>query len=308
MRFRRSMGGEMDNRPSKGRPDTKPAEYVHWNGHGPSLRAVPISMQRGRCSPHLSWAHAIAAKFSLSANPRGHSRPSLIDLALPARLTIRSDSFGRSSQHIHVGAILNLLCNRHGLQFRSDRISKNQVEAGGAVRAGGGVGSLPFDCFSKAAPLMKVRLELPVPAGARPGGSVTKSEAGYAQPSGFTLHRPAPSSHGSRGLRAEYLDEDTPHDLMLRLASRQRRTDMTKADLARAFGAGPSVLPGGGPLSPERAGSHPAGTGTPHDLSAEPAGRAAPSAPAMNVSLVADEVMKQLDRRLIAARERMGRI
>ncbi|WHZ15380.1 MAG: hypothetical protein OJF52_002224 [Nitrospira sp.] len=308
MRFRRSMSGEMDKGPSKHRPDTRQAEHVHRNGHDPSRRAAPVSMQRGGCSPHLSWAHAITGKFSLNANLRGLSRPSLIDLAIPARLTIRSEYFGWSSQHIHVGAILSLLCKRHFLQLRSDRIQMIQNNADRAARAGGKSNASRFGRFWEASPLTPLRLELSNLTGARSGGSATESRAGYAQRFGCTFNRPARSSSGSLGLRVEYVDDHGPSDLVVRLTSRHRRKDMTRTDLARAFGSGPSVLSGRWSLAVEGAGAQPVGTGKPHDLSAEPAGRSVPSAPAMNVSLVADEVMKQLDRRLTAARERMGRI
>lgn len=308
MRFRRSMSGEMDKGPSKHRLDTRPVEHVPWNGHDPSRRAAPVSMQRGRCSPHLSWAHAIAGKFSLNANLRGLSHPSLIDLAIPARLTIRSEYFGWSSQHIHVGAILSLLCNRHFLQLRSNRILTIQNNADRAARTGGESNASRFGRFWEASPLTRVRSELSNHTGARSGGEKTKSGAGDAQSSGSIFQRPGPSFRGNRGLRVEYLDDHGPSDLVFRLTNRHRRKDMTRTDLARAFGAGPSVLTDRAPLRVEGPGAHPAGTGKPHDLSAEPAGRSVPSAPAMNVSLVADEVMKQLDRRLVAARERMGRI
>lgn len=308
MRFRRSMDGEMDKRPSKHRPNTRPAEHGHRNGHYPRRRTAPVSMRQAGHSPHLSWAHAIARKFSLRANLRGHSRPSLIDLAIPAGLTIRAEHFGGPSQHLHVGAILNLLCNRQSLQLRSGHISKGQVNVGRVVRAGEAMGSSRFARCLEGSPLTRGRMELLGLPGARSGWAATEFGAGYAHPSGVAFNRPASSFRGSRGLRAEYIDDNTPSDLVLRLTSRHRRTAMTRTDLARAFGSSSSALSGCAPLRVEESGVHRAGTGKPRDLSAEPAGRAVPSVPAMDVSSLADEVMKHLDRRLVAARERMGRI
>jgi hypothetical protein len=59
----------------------------------PSVRAVRILADCGGFSRHAPWASAIAAKFSAREDRRGVPRPSLIDLAFPARLTILSKYF-----------------------------------------------------------------------------------------------------------------------------------------------------------------------------------------------------------------------
>ncbi|WHZ21115.1 MAG: hypothetical protein OJF47_000227 [Nitrospira sp.] len=298
----------MDKEPSKHRPNTRPAEEGHRNGQYPHRRTAPVSTRRGGCSPHLSWAQAITGKFSLNANLRGRSRPSLIDLVPPARLTIRSEYFAWPSLHIHIGAVLNRLCNRHSLQLRSDRISKAQVNDGRVVRADEVMGSSRFGRFLEASSLTRRLMELLSPTDAQSEGEKPDPGRKGSKRSGTTFQRLGPSFRGNQGLRAAYGDDNTPSDLALCLTRRHRRTDMTRTDLVRAFGAGPSVLSGRAPLRVEESRVHRLGTGKPHDQSAEPAGRTAPSVPALNVSLVADEVIKHLDRRLIAARERMGRI
>jgi hypothetical protein len=94
-----------------------------------------------------------------------------------------------------------------------------------------------------------------------------------------------------------------------RLAQRHQRVEVARERIVREFGPEPSMQ------SPEslarevhrsvsRAKSHALQEG---DVQ-EPSRMRAASHGGINVTQVADEVMKQLDRRLIAARERMGRI
>lgn len=296
----------MDKGPSKRRLETRPVELLHRNGRVPSRRAAPVSLQRGRRSSHLSWVHAITGKFSLRANLRGRSRPTLIDLVIPRRLMMLSQHIDRSSQHVQVGIMLSLLHHSHILQFRSHHVPTSQVYADRAS-GGGGMGSLQVRCLLEAFPFTRSLMEFPRSRGARSGRLQMDSATGSAELSRFTLERPALSSRRHLGVRSDYVDDKRPSDWILQLTRRQRRTDMTRTDLVRAFGGGSPVSFSGVPLQVEGAGTISVGAWKSHDLSAESAGRAS-STPVMNVSLIADEVMKQLDRRLVAARERMGRM
>ncbi len=307
MRYRQSMGGEMDKGPSKRRPETRPVELMHRNGRVPSRRAAPVPLQRGRRSSHLSWAHAITGKFSLRANLRGRSRPTMIDLVIPRRLTMLSQHIDRSSQQVQIGIMLNLSHHSRILQFRSHHVPTSQIYADRASEVGAGTGSLQVGCLLEASPFTRSLMEFPRSRGARSGRLQMDSATGGAELSRFRLERPAPSSRRYLGVRSDYVDDKRPSDWILQLTRRQRRTDMTRTDLVRAFGGGSPVSSSRVPLQVEGAGTISVGAWKSHDLSAESTGRAS-STPVMNVSLIADEVMKQLARRLVAARERMGRM
>ncbi len=94
-----------------------------------------------------------------------------------------------------------------------------------------------------------------------------------------------------------------------RLVQRHQRVEVARERIAREFGPEPSMQ---SPESPASEGHRSMSQAKSHALQErdvqEPSRmRAAPNG-GINVTQVADEVMKQLDRRLIAVRERMGRI
>jgi hypothetical protein len=94
-----------------------------------------------------------------------------------------------------------------------------------------------------------------------------------------------------------------------RLVERHQRVEVAHERLAREFGPQPSIQSPEGPADEmtrsisraRRHGQEPAEVQEPSRTRPAPQG-------GVNVTQVADEVLKQLDRRLIAARERMGRI
>lgn len=274
-----------------------------------NLPALPTSRlrtgNRGR-SAHAAWASAIARKFSLKVDLQGMFHASLVDLALRERCAILSNSSAGPFHHQHHSTAHNT--------FKNINVQRILPEPARLWRAGSeritqesrGGNSSPF--LTSSTPVAKHFSLLSSSAEYRGDKRKSSEEAEDSSFVPIAIHHIAVPNHRLRRERLEHLGENFDDNLVTRIARKHRRKEFAQPGMSREFTPGLSpLLPYRPALTVEQQFATPGGNRRAKELP----GRSTVNgegAAALNFIQLADEVVKQLDRRLIAARERMGRI
>lgn len=277
---------------------------------------APLSAKRARHSIHVNWVAAISAKFEQKRAWHGMARGSLIDLLIPRRLRNISTFFSRALHHYHRPTIHN--------SFGGTKVECLPWPGSHAGPIGRGA---TIELASKQASAHVIRevilrslSNLPLVLSDRRRPLPVKADSGRhaVRPALFpsTVGRivlaatPASPIRSSEYIAAGAGSAAAPID---QIARKHRRTESLRVGLTEGPATGlPSTRPFGARSAPQHELARPASRRRAPEAVAGRAsgvGAASPGAshPAVNVTRLADEVIKQLDRRLVAARERMGR-
>jgi hypothetical protein len=286
-----------------------PASFRPARAQFPSARALGILPDCGEFSRHAPWASTIAAKFAAREDRRGVPRPSLIDLALPERLSILSKYFHTRLVQHHHQTLHNSVKNMVICQL----FSKSEGERHFGGRETAEEKSPAYRSFHPTDSPVYVTKYVP-PTLLRPlknqRARVESSATEKGSPFSFSVARRV-SPPADRRLRArmEYVEDLPGKELVMRIARQNRRKEFAPPGMTRELAPDFSILPTSRPPLAIGQTFTPSSGGRKRRESAYgETPNAGPHAQSINVPQLADEVMKQLDRRLMAARERMGRI
>jgi hypothetical protein len=258
-------------------------------------------------SKHVNWVAAIANRFGVRSAGHGFAKAKLTDLTINERIR---PGHGTATIASHYD-------QRQWIQNEFKTVVIQQLVSMAIVAKNAGK-PLP--------PALSKRLErlcampgetrhgLAMPSFVRQVSRSGSMAGNTAQQSldlpltvaGTRVKRRVGTNVAGIGDAAESIRIEMP---VARLVKRHQRVEVASERLAREFGPQPSIQSPESPAdemqrSISRARSH---VLEPAEVQEPSRTRAAPHG-GINVTQVADEVMKQLDRRLIAARERMGRI
>jgi hypothetical protein len=106
----------------------------------------------------------------------------------------------------------------------------------------------------------------------------------------------------------EIVEESPLINIVTQLARKHHRTEVSKAQIDREFGAPTHPVLTRSAMQAEEAIVTQSARRMANESRADESSAAVAAPPPINVSQITDEVMKQLDRKLVAARERMGRV
>jgi hypothetical protein len=303
------MSGEMRKKPTKWIRRADPTSFPRARAQFPSVPAVRILADSSGFSRHAPWASAIAAQFSARVDRRGVPRPSLIDLAFPERLTILSKYFYMQQLQHHHQTVLNSAGNMVICQLFPKIAGDRRFGSKETLEETSRANLSLRPSYSPVFATKYLPLTLSTPLKNQLGSQVsstTENGSPFSLSIARRLRVPA-----DRRLRArmEYVENLPANDMVLRIARRHRRNELAQPGMPRELAPAFSVLPTSRPpLTLEQTfTSSTAGKKRRESGDGDPIG-AGPGAQTVNVPQLADEVMKQLDRRLMAVRERMGRI
>ena len=259
-------------------------------------------------SKHIDWAAAIANRFGLRSVERGFAKAKLTDLTI--------DGWVRPGHSTTI--IASHYDQRQWIQNEFKTTVTQHLFISQAIVAKNAGKPLP-PALSKTLELLcavtgETRHAVAVPSfvrrvsrsGSLPGNTEQQSVDLPLTFAGTRVKRRGDTYVVGIGDADESIRIEMP---VARLVKRHQRVEVARERLAREFGPQPSIQSPEVPAeemhrSISRARSHVLG---PADVQEPSRTRPAPHG-GINVTQVADEVMKQLDRRLIAARERIGRI
>jgi hypothetical protein len=299
------MSGEMRRRTAK----------RIWRSGLTSRLLVPAQFLSGRLARHAAWAAAIAERFLQRVDRRGVARPTLVDLAIPRRYAIPSKHINRQSHQHHQNhrqAVSNVFTNTVIWQLlpRCGRIDSQRGRFDSKQPSGlrnDASRSLTATHLTQfATKQLPLNPSLPLKNHASDAES---RPAAIGAGSPFFLLSTRRLNVPAYEKRMEYAEDSRKADVAARIARQHRRYELSRTEMAREPAPIFSPLPASRTSRTlERNISSPIASKTNVESSGAEGFPSRTAAPVVNVTLVADEVMKQLDRRLVAARERMGRI
>ena len=298
----------MEKKPTKSRRKARAAERNVMGARSREfLASLPKLQSDLRRDSHLNWVSAIVGKFGVRTRRSANSRVSLIDVTGTKR--------SKSDVHLHRGP------SRHTHQHNYFNVSQlNYNLLSGAKGASLLRQSQPAGSFavatalqtsnSAAARLAQSRnLASAVPSTTRLAYKQDTSEGTWLGDHATSrLKKMSVLRSLHRAAVLEIVEESPLIDIVTHLARKHHRTEVSKAQVDREFGApAHPVLTRSAMQAEEAIVAQSAQRMATESRAVEPSAEVhAP--PPINVSQITDEVMKQLDRKLVAARERMGRI
>jgi hypothetical protein len=257
------------------------------------------------------------------ANRDGTARLSFVDLAMTKRLIFISKYFNRQSHHDRFTK-RNVLRNseshhHHGYVvqnvLRNTVISRYVSEKAGALRRDADedrrtghrtnlkVSLRDSGSFSTGRPLKLRFLRDAV------GREAVSSGRQSSIASLLASHRAIAASQLGERIERAAIETNATETLATRIAREHRRQEQVQIGMNRDVSSGLANVPSSRlPIRVEQPITYSSGSKKRFEALEDNVVRRKEAAPAVSVTQVADEVMKQLDRRLIAARERMGRV
>jgi hypothetical protein len=301
------MSGEMDNKSTKPRLRAKATDPSVRSGPSREFfKGLKLKSALGRDS-HLGWVSDIVGKFGLKATRFWNSRMALIDLARSTRGNGAVHFHNGPSHHAQQRNYINVMRLHYNLfpGASADSLLKTSpaqislrvsgVHRGFAIgRAGLGNTRNLIGAF-RAERQLGYREE--TGDGPRPSDVITSR-----------LKQTTSLRQISRAAALESVEETSLTHIVTHLARKHRRKEISKGEMGSEFDApARAVFSRRIPEGEESVASQ---RNQPNlnesNIVQSTSTVAAP--PPINVPQLTDEVMKQLDRKLVAARERMGRI
>jgi hypothetical protein len=275
-----------------------------------------ISSQQSR---HAMWASTIAQKLLAKVSRHGIARPSLVDLA--KRLILISKCFNRESHH-HGFAVRNVLRNseshhHHGYVVRSVirstvirqlfSVKTGPRQDGSECRQKRRRANLEVFLSDSGSFTTSLPLTLRLLRNTVVGEAASSDRQSSIGPL-LASHRATGAFQLGERIDRAALETNAMETLATRIVRQHRRQEQVRMGMNRELSSGlANVAPSRLPLRMEHPITYSSGSKKRSEAFGDSVVRREEAAPAVSVTQVADEVMKQLDRRLIAARERMGR-
>jgi hypothetical protein len=295
----------MDKKESKARRRAKAADD---SGLSVPSREFLAGLKRRNAlggDAHAEWASGIVAKLGVKAT--GLWRVAMIDLLRTKRRTGATSIHNGPLYHTHQHSHFNVL-HQHKNSFYGASAGFRLNTSLGAMASSGpgdrrefaaGAGNARNSSNLMGAPLAYRKIPCRKEIGIVP-------EASDVLTSRLMKTNMLRRSGGMALF--ETVEEHSVTDMVTRLARKHRRNAVKRSEIGAGFG-----VPATRAVFMRRAGEEKCTTSRERVVKADNSGAIASAASvaapaAINVTQLTDEVMKQLDRKLVAARERMGRI